>query len=167
MKVEFNVKYGKNIIEIPVTEKTVPKFQNNGPTDFFTSKVTIYNDFFDGETRKFARFVIDKCQITDQLSEKNDLTVRKVVNADTVTTKDVAHYKSPVEYVKLAESDRCKYYTAQPGDFVVLGEVEDIVSNVAEFAQMQKKYKNSGIKIASVSANIHGMAVDNVTIANV
>ena len=131
-------------------------------TDFFTSKVTIYNDFSIDKVRRFERFVIDKCQITGQLVESNNSTIRKVVNADTVITKDIAHYKSPVEYVKLAETERGNYYTVQTGDFVVFGEVEDIVSDANEFAQLQNKYKDSGIKITSVSANIHGMAVDNI-----
>lgn len=131
-------------------------------TDFFTSKVTIYNDISIDKIRRFERFVIDKCQITGQLVENNSSTIRKVVNADTVITKDIKHYKSPVEYLKLAETERGKYYTAQAGDFVVFGEVDDIVSNVSEFAQLQTKYKDCGIKITSVSANINGMAVDNV-----
>ena len=132
-------------------------------TDFFTSKVTIYNDISVDKVRRFERFVIDKCQITGQLVESNNSTIRKVVNVDTVITKDIKHYKSPVEYAKLAETERSKYYTAQTGDFVVLGEVDDVVSNANEFAQLQTKYKDSGIKITSVSANIHGMAVDNIT----
>ena len=131
-------------------------------TDLFTSKVTIYNDISIDKTRRFERLIIDKCQITGQFVEKTNSTIRKVVNADTVITKDIAHYKSPIEYVKLAESERDKYYTAQVGDFVVLGEVDDTVSDANEFVQLQTKYKHSGIKITSVSANIHGMAVDNV-----
>ena len=61
MKVGFNVKYGYNEIEIPITEKTVPKFQKTGSTDLFNQKVTIYNDIpSDGVTeRRFDRFVID------------------------------------------------------------------------------------------------------------
>ena len=135
-------------------------------TDFFTSKVTIYNDISIDKTRRFERFVIDKCQITGQFVEKTDSTIRKVINADTVITRDVAHYKSPIEYAKLAESERSKYYTAQVGDFVVLGEVGDTISNANEFAQLQIRYKHSGIKITSVSANISGMEVDNITMTN-
>lgn len=132
-------------------------------TDLFTAKVTIYNDISVDKVRRFERFVIDKCQITGQLVESNNSTIRKVVNADTVITKDIKHYKSPVEYAKLAETERGKYYTAQTGDFVILREVDDVVTNANEFAQLQTKYKDNGIKITSVSANVHGMAVDNIT----
>ena len=131
-------------------------------TDLFTSKATIYNDISVDKVRRFERFVIDKCQITGQLVENNNSTIRKVVNVDTIITKDIKHYKSPVEYVKLKELERSKYYTVQTGDFVVLGEVDDTVSNANEFVQLQSKYKDSGIKITSVSANIHGMSVDNI-----
>ena len=34
-------------------------------------------------------------------------------------------------------------------------------------ADLQEKYKDNGIVVRSVSANIHGMSVDNVTITNV
>ena len=33
--------------------------------------------------------------------------------------------------------------------------------------ELQEKYKDNGIVVRSVSANIHGMSVDNVTITNV
>ena len=69
MKVGFNVKYGYNEIEIPITDKTVPKFQKTGKTDLFNSKVTIYNDIpSDGvNARRFDRFVIDLCNIQNMI----------------------------------------------------------------------------------------------------
>ena len=37
----------------------------------------------------------------------------------------------------------------------------------ANASDLQEKYKDNGIVVRSVSANIHGMSVDNVTITNV
>lgn len=169
MKVGFRVKYGYNEIEIPITEKTVPKFQKTGKTDLFSSKVTIYNDIpSDGvNARRFDRFVIDKCNIQGGIVSKADGTIENIVNAVTVISKDVDRYKTPLEYAKLPVDIREDFYTVQVGDFIVLSEVDDIVTTSREFAELQEKYKDNGIVVRSVSANIHGMSVDNVTITNV
>ena len=169
MKVKFKVKYGENEIEIPITENTRPSFQMDGMTDLWKHKVTIYNDIPKTavEDRHFDRFVIDLCNIQGGIISKADGTIENIVNAVTVITKDVEHYKQPMEYAKLPVDIREEYYTVQVGDFIVLSEVDDIVTTSREFAELQEKYKDNGIVVRSVSANIHGMSVDNVTIANV
>ena len=96
-----------------------------------------------------------------------DGTVENIVNAISVITKDVERYKAPMQYAKLPVDIRGAFYTVQVGDFIVLAEVDDVVTTSREFAELQEKYKDNGIVVRSVSANIHGMSVDNVTIANV
>lgn len=169
MKVGFNVKYGYNEIEIPITENTRPSFKSDGMTDLFSSKVTIYNDIPKTavEERHFDRFVIELCNIQGGIVSKADGTIENIVNAVSIITKDVDRYKTPLEYAKLPVDIREEYYTVQVGDFIVLSEVDDIATTSREFAELQEKYKDNGIVIRSVSANIHGMSVDNVTIANV
>ena len=138
-------------------------------TDLWKQKVTIYNDIPKNavEDRHFDRFVIDKCNIQGGIVSKTDGTVENIVNAVTVITKDTAKYQKPIEYSKLPVDIRENFYTVQVGDFIVLSEVEDIVTTSREFAELQEKYKDNGIVVRSVSANIHGMSVDNVTITNV
>ena len=138
-------------------------------TDLWNKKVTIYNDIPKTavEDRHFDRFVIDKCNIQGGIVSKADGTVENIVNAVTVISKDIERYKSPLEYAKLPVDIRETFYTVQVGDFVVLSEVDDIVTTSREFAELQEKYKDNGIVVRSVSANIHGMSVDNVTITNV
>lgn len=168
MKVGFNIKYGKNVIEIPITDNTKPAFTKSNMTNLWKSKATIFNDISQADgTRLFERFVIDKCQVSGQLVDKANETIRNVVNAKTVITKDIEHYKSPIEYVSLSQEERENYYTAQVGDFIVFEEVDDVITNAQEFLKLQTKHKNNGIKIVSVSANINGMAVDNVMMTNV
>ena len=169
MKVGFKVKYGYNEIEIPITENTRPSFQMDSMTDLWKHKVTIYNDIPKTavEDRHFHRFVIDLCNIQGGIVSKADGTIENIVNAVTVISKDVDRYKTPLEYAKLPVDIREEYYTVQVGDFIVLAEVDDIVTTSREFAELQEKYKDNGIVVRSVSANIHGMSVDNVTIANV
>lgn len=167
MKIGFDVKWGHNEIEIPI-EQYIAKMNNGslGLKNQFVKKVTIYNDIpYDGvNLRRFDRFVIDRCLIYNQLTESADGTINKLVNTQNVITKDVEHYKSPYEYSLLAEDERESFYTARPNDFVVYGEVDDVVTEQSEFTAIQKKYKNNGFLVTSVNASIFGMNVDNVHI---
>lgn len=169
MKVKFKVKYGENEIEIPITENTRPSFQMDSMTDLWKHKVTIYNDIPKTavEDRHFDRFVIDLCNIQGGIVSKADGTVENIVNAVTVISRDVERYKSPIDYRNIPVDLREGFYTVQIGDFIVLSEVDDIATTSREFAELQEKYKDNGIVVRSVSANIHGMSVDNITIANV
>lgn len=169
MKIGFSVKYGYNEIEIPITENTVPKFQKNGTANLFDKKVTIYNDIPKDAVneRHFERYVIDKCNIQGGIVSKADGTIENIVNAVTVITKDIDHYKQPLEYAKLPVDMKKDFYTVQVGDFIVLSEVDDVVTTSREFAELQTKYADNGIVVRSISPNIYGMSVDNVTIANV
>ena len=167
--------------------KTVPL--SSGLTDLFKSKVTIYNDIpqkkipivetaiengierqtqgeYVIEDRHFDRFVIELCNIQGGFVNKTNGTIENIVNAKTVITKDVERYKSPLEYAALPVDEREDFYTVQIGDFVVLAEVDDVITTAQEFSQLQQKYKDNGIRVISVSANINGMAVDNVTMTN-
>ena len=138
-------------------------------TDLWKQKVTIYNDIpADAvNARRFDRFVIDKCNIQGGIVSRADGTIENIVNAVAVITKDVDHYKAPLEYAKLPVDLKEDFYTVQVGDFLVLAEVDDIVTTSREFAELQNKYSDNGIVVRSVSPNIHGMSVDNVTMANV
>ena len=170
MKVKFKLKYGENEIDIPIPEQSQrPTFDRGGMTDLWKHKVTIYNDIPKNavEDRHFDRFVIDLCNIQGGIVSKADGTIENIVNAVTVISKDVDRYKTPLEYAKLPVDIRENFYTVQVGDFIALSEVDDIVTTSREFAELQEKYKDNGIVVRSVSANIHGMSVDNVTITNV
>ena len=135
-------------------------------TELWKSKVTIYNSVNETSGRQFERFVINRCQVQEQVGEKASGTIRNVINAKTVITKDIEHYKPPLEYVKLPDGERVNYYTVSAGDIIVFDEVDDIVTTAQEFAQLQIKYKSNSIKVTTVSVNINGMAVDNITMTN-
>ena len=170
MKVKFKLKYGENEIDIPIPEQSQrPTFDKGGLVDLWKQKITIFNDIPKSavEDRHFDRFVIDLCNVQGGIVSKADGTIENIVNAVTVITKDVDRYKTPLEYAKLPVDIREDFYTVQVGDFIILSEVDDVVTTSREFAELQEKYKDNGIVVRSVSANIHGMSVDNVTITNV
>lgn len=133
-------------------------------TPIFNKKVTIYNDIEDDgvNPRHFDRFVIDKCKFENGILQNANGTIEKVVNAQNVTTKDIEHYKSPFEYAFLPADEKEKYYTANINDFVVLDEVDDVVTTSREWQEMQEKYQNNGFVLTQVNVNIYGMEVDNI-----
>lgn len=137
-------------------------------TDLFTRKITIYNDIPKTavEERHFDRFVIDLCNIQGGLISKADGTIENIVNAQTVITKDVKRYKSPLEYAKIPVDLRKDFFTVQIGDFLVFDEVDDIVTTSREFSDLQSKYNDNGMVVRSVSANINEMSVDNIVMTN-
>lgn len=137
-------------------------------TNLWDKEVTIFNDMpaTATEQRHFDRFVISKCNIQGGRVSRVDGTIENIVNAQTVWTRDVERYKDPREYAMLPVDERENYYTVKTGDFVVFGEVGDIVETAADYAALQSKYRNNGFKITSVSPNIHGMNVDNVSFTN-
>ena len=134
--------------------------------NFFDKKVTIYNDIpADGvNARQFNRFVIDRCNIQKGMLQSADGTIEKVVNAQTKTTKDIVHYKTPLEYASLPVDEKKKYFTANVNDFVVLAEGDDVVTTSREFQELQSRYKNNGFSVTAVNEYIHGLSVDNVQI---
>lgn len=138
-------------------------------SDLFIKKVTIYNDVpeTDFSARKFDRHVVGKCNIQEGRVSKADGTIENIVNAITVITKDTALYKKPSDYFAMPSDIANGYFTAQVGDFVVLTEVDDIVTSAREFAKLQSKYANNGFVIRTVSTYLNGISVDNVQFANV
>lgn len=171
MKVQFEVTSGINTIDIPLDNLLNNRAQLNceGVTDLWARKVTIYNDIPADAVndRRYTRHVIERCNIQGGIISKADGTIENIINAVSVITRDVEHYRSPAEYRAIPIDLSANVYTVQIGDFVVLEEVDDIVTTSREFAQLQQKYANNGFVVRTVSAYINGMNVDNVQFANV
>ena len=153
-------------IDIPIEQQTAPKNRQLGRTELFKNKVTIYNDIpSDGvNARRFDRFVINFCNIQKGILQNADGTIEKVVNAQTIITKDIEHYKTPLEYALLPADMKDNYFTANVNDFVVLAEVDDVVTTSREFQELQSKYRNNGFSVTAVNEYLNGMAVDNIQI---
>lgn len=168
MKVGFYVKYGYNEIDIPIENKNTQPLDIDGLSNLTNKKVTIYNDIPADSVnpRRFEKFVIDKCIIQGGYVTKTDNTISNPVNAKTILTKDIQHYKPYMEYIKLSQEERKNYFTAKAGDFIVFGEADDIVTDAEEFSNLQQKYKDNGIRVTSISENICGLNVDNIQFTN-
>ncbi len=137
--------------------------------DKFIKKCTIYISVQEDEEndRRFERFVIKKCMVYGGVAEKSaNGTIQKIVNSQTVITKDVKRYKVPLEYLSLPDEERDKYYTAKANDFIVFDEVDDVVTTSLEFRDLQDKYKDNGMSITAVNPYIFGLTTDNITLTN-
>ena len=166
MKVGFTIKYGYNEIEIPVVGDAKPKYRPYGRKDKFTDKVTIYN-YIVGDAvnaERYDRFVIKKCLAYNQITEGADGTIQRIINAQNVITKDVDHYKSPMEYAALPVDMKEHFFTVQVDDFVVLAEVDDVVTTEKDFNALKKKYRNNGFSVTAVSAYLNGENTNNIHI---
>lgn len=155
----YVVKYGKNVLEIPEDVKTLAF-----GSDLYKNKVTIYNDVpSDGvNPRRFYRSVVELCNIQKGTLQNADGTIEKVVNATTVITRDITHYVPFFEFVYLPEDKKQQYFTANVNDFVVMAEVDDVVTTGKEFQNLQTKYKDVGFSVTAVNEYINGMSVDNI-----
>ena len=146
-------------------------------TDFFTDKVTIYISIpaKDDKPRRFERRLIDKCLIQRGFVNQMDGNIQKVSNALTVITKDITRYIPTVD--GLAETDPNDKtinhvldfytYTVGIGDFIVLDVVDDVVKDAKDFAALQQKYQDNGLKVNTINPYLKGMTVDNITISNI
>ena len=137
-------------------------------TEKFTDKVTIYNDIASAgvNPRRFDRFVIDKCLIYTKFVEGDSgSTIGKIIDSQNVVSRDVEHYKSPIEYKRLPADEKEKYYTVQINDFVVLSEVDDIVTTSREFQDLQEKYSDGlGFSVTAVTPYLKGTNTNNIHI---
>ena len=149
----------KDGIEIKLPERTI--HSDIGMTDLFRQVVTIYNDIPEANNtaRHWDRHIINYCNIQEQKIERANGNILNISNAKTVVTKDIANYVNPDDYVGNG-------YTVRVGDFVVFGEVEDVVLNAQGFMNLQKKYADNGFKITTVNVGIFGMSSDNIMMTN-
>ena len=169
MRVTAKPKYGEFTVDIPSPVIPQEKLPNGGLTPLFTQTVTIYNDIAATalSERRWDRHVVNGCTIQGGFVGRANGTVENIINSISVITNSVSNYVTPAVYAGLPVDERTNRYTVQIGDFVVFNEVDDVVTTAAQFAALQQKYKNNGIRVASATANINGMAVDNVTMSNV
>ena len=98
------------------------------------------------------------------MSESADGTIGQPIEVQNVITRDVEHYKTPLEYAQLPADLKENYYTVKPNDFIVLAEVDDIVTTSREFQDLQSKYKDNGFSVTAVSAYLNGTNTNNIHI---
>ena len=155
-------------VDIP-SNVTTPKAQNSNFTDLWIKKITLYNVIpkktqVETIEQHWDRTVIDKCNVQGDFVTKLNGNIPNIVNLKTVYIRDIEHYLSPSDYDMLPVREASNYYTVRNGDFIVFDEVFDEVTTATQYSQLQQKYKDNGIRVNTISVNINGMALDNITI---
>ena len=92
--------------------------------------------------------------------------MEKIVNAQTVTIRDVDGYLPPFEFYALPVDLRPNYYTMNANDLIVFDEVDDVVTTSREWSTLQSKYRKNSISVETVSVNIYGTGADNISVSN-
>lgn len=137
-------------------------------TNLWSDVVTVYIDVAADEktARHFERRIIRQCSVQKGTTDKANDTVRNEVAVKSVFTKDVQRYKSKDTYISLPDDQRERYFTVGVGDYIVIGEVSDTVTNAQNFMDLQTKYSDNGFKVMNVNVFIYGMNTDNIAISN-
>jgi hypothetical protein len=137
-------------------------------TDFFNKDITVYISVPENQIkqRTFERRVVERCSIQGQSVEKANGTMRVVVNAQTVITKNISNYVDPETFYNTPSDLRKDKFTINVGDFIVFEICDDVVENSQQFVELQQKYRNNGMKVTTENASIYGMKTDNLTVTN-
>lgn len=139
--------------------------------DIYTEKCTIYNKIpAHGDSPiRYSRCVIDRCSIQGGIVDKSKENLRTSASIATVRTKDIAHYKPPTFelgvgfYAMFHTKD---FYTASADDFIVYGEVNDVVNNASDFSKLKTVYKDKGFVITRVLPHLALPKVAHIEITN-
>lgn len=101
---------------------------------WWDSTITLFNKFTDPETKivKWYRTTINNC-FWKYVNNRNSLG-RYAVASDVFDVKSVIcripkdeRYIDIVEWINSKDKDRSKHFTLNTGDFIILGEVDDVI----------------------------------------
>ena len=156
IKVEFDVKYGHNTIEIPI--KSYTDFAPVGTSNLNGQVFTIINQIPTSQTvtTKIAwkKYKLTDCGKRDGLYDKSSGTMAYRANTWTAYISDWQQYKPPTwlggGYYALSDNEKAEYYTANVGDLIIFADVADTTpTTLQEFNALRDKYKDIGGVITS------------------
>ena len=161
-KISFDVKYGRNTIEIPFTAgksygKSSPELSNLNNQVF-----TIINQIPTSQTVStkvaWEKYRLDKCGKSDGLRDESSKTMAYKANTWTAYIGNWQEYKPPTwlddGYYALSDDEKAEYYTANVGDLLIFADIPDETpTTLQEFNALRDKYKDIGGIITSQKAH--------------
>ena len=152
-KISFNVKYGKNTIEIPLTigksySESSPELSNLN-NQVFTIINQIPTNATTATKTAWKKYRLTNCGKSDGLHDESSKTMAYTANTWTAYISDWQQYKSPTwinsGYYALSDTDKAEYYTANVGDLIIFADVADTTpTTLQEFNALRDKYKDMG-----------------------
>lgn len=111
----------------------------------FDDVVTIINHYYDAKTHedKFHKTVLTDCmwrQKTTKTVSNNQIQVDDAISL-TILYRD--GYVEPNQYLKLTDEEQGNYFTLNADnnmDFVVLGKVEEEITDITSIQNLRKNY---------------------------
>lgn len=154
MKVGFNVKFGYNEIEIPVSEgKQLYPLNASGLSNLHRETFTIINQIPQSASiatkTAWKKHILTKCGKQNGLYDKSSGTMIYRANSWTAYIFDWQGYKQPNwldgGYYMLSDEEKDNYFTANVGDLLIFGEIPDAApTTIQEFNALATKYKDNG-----------------------
>lgn len=163
MKIGFDVKWGHNEIEIPVNQgKPIYDSHAKGLSRLKNKMFTIINRIptsaDDPQITAWVKRVIDGCDVQNGLYDKTNGTMIYKSNTWTAWVDDWERYKPPmwVDDGFYALADKTGFYTANTGDLLIFGAIDDPApTTTQEFQTLMTKYRDMGGLITGVQAYIN------------
>lgn len=155
IKVSFNVKYGKNVIDIPINTGQKTYIDNaptglselNGNTYTIINRVPLNNN----SSKKWVKHLLTNCGKKDGIYDKSQETMIYKNNTFTVYCNNWQEYLMPAQYYNLSEAEQEEYYTAAPKDLIIFAPIEDTAPiSTVEFETLKKKYSSQCAEITGV-----------------
>ncbi len=165
MKIGFNVKYGYNEIEIPVSEgKKLYSLSGGGLSNLQNETFTIINQIPQSASvatkRTWKKYTLTGCDKKDGIYDKSSGTMVYKSNSFTAFISDWEHYKAPnwLEggYYSLTDDEKSAFYTANTNDLIIFADIPDLApTTTVEFTALTQKYKDIGGLISGVNVYIN------------
>lgn len=164
MKIKFDVKYGRNTIELPInTGEKIYSDNSNGLSNLNNQHFTIINQIPTSQSvmtkMAWKKRLLTKCNKKDGIYDKSSQGVVYKANTWTAYIFDWLEYKPPLwvdgGYYALADDAKVEFFTAAVGDLLIFAEIDDPVpTSIAEFDALRNKYKDCGGIITGAEAYI-------------
>ena len=152
-KISFDVKYGRNTVEIPFTAsksygKSSPELSNLNNQVF-----TIINQIPTSQTIStkvaWEKYKLTDCGKRDGLYDKSSGTMAYKANTWTAYIGGWQEYKTPTwldgGYYALPDDEKVEHYTANVGDLLIFSDITDEApATLQEFTALRDKYKDMG-----------------------
>lgn len=164
IKVPFKVKYGQNVIEIPInTGDKVYHDNASGLAEFNKDVFTIINQVPESQTvptkTAWKKHRLLQCCKRDGLYDKTSGQMSYKANTWTAYIRDWHDYKPPLwvngGYYAMSEAEQDGCFTVNVGDLLIFADIpDDTPTTLQEFVLLQNKYKDSGGIITGVEVYI-------------
>ena len=162
MKIRFDVKWGTNVIDVPICPE--PQNENGGLSNLKDKTFTVINRIptaaGSAQIEKWIKNTLRGCDRLDGIYDRTNGTMVRAADTWTAWLGDWQSFKSPDwlddGYYTLTDDEKARFYTANVGDLLIFNEIPDSApTDERGFRALIDKYKSMGGIITGVKAYIN------------